>query len=779
AAFAAGCDEVLLIEEKRPLIEEQLAHLLYNLPAERRPRLSGKRDPDGAPLVSAIGELDPDQVAAAIAGRFDALIGTPVLQPSLDRLVAMRGPAGQGAPLAIRPASFCAGCPHNTSTVVPEGSIAFAGIGCHGMAASIPERHTLPFTQMGGEGAPWIGQAPFVAREHVFQNLGDGTYFHSGLLAIRACVAAGVNITYKILLNGAVGMTGGQPIEGERFEGEVTAPRVARQVASEGVGRVAVVSDDPVRFAGHGAEFPAGTSFHHRDELDAVQKELRDWRGVSVLIYDQSCATERRRLRKRGKVAPSSERLFIASEICEGCGDCGVQSNCIALEPLETEFGRKRRINQSVCNQDLSCLKGFCPSFVTVQGGKPRARVAAAGQDFAGGLPEPGVPAIGGGTSILVTGIGGSGVVTIGAILGMAAHLEGRGCSVLDMSGFAQRNGSVLSHIRLSDEPGAAIATPRIPAGGASLAIGCDPIVTAGSDVLAMLAPDTASVVLNRFVAPTSAFAGDPDFAVDATMLARRISGRVGADRVLPLDATRAASALLGDAIGANMMLVGFAWQRGLVPLSREAIEQALRLNGTAVAMNLAAFALGRVAAAEPDRFAALLGGAGQREAREPDTLAAMVESRVRHLAAYQDAALAERYRALIGRVAAAEAALGLGSEALALTVARTYPRLLAYKDEYEVARLLTGERFRSELDEAFGSEAKISLNLAPPLLARRDSATGRLNKRAFGPWILGPMKVLARIKRLRGTALDPFGYHPHRRRERALIGDYEALVEE
>lgn len=775
-AFAAECEELLVIEEKRGVIEEQLARQLYNLPADRRPRLVGKHDETGAALVSEIGELDPDSVMAVIAARYDAAAGKPLLGDRAEKALALSARPDRLASIAVRPASFCAGCPHNTSTVVPEGSIAMAGIGCHGMAAFMPERNTLPMTQMGGEGAPWIGQAPFTTREHVFQNIGDGTYFHSGYLALRGCVAANVNITYKVLLNGAVGMTGGQPIEGQQFEGEITAPRVAHQVSAEGVRRIAVVSDDGDRFTGAESSFPAGTSFHHRDALDAVQRELREWKGVSVLIFDQSCATERRRLRKRGKVAPATERLFIASEVCEGCGDCGAQSNCIALEPNETEMGRKRQINQSVCNQDYSCLKGFCPSFVTVTGGKPRARTAALGEgdDVAAGLPEPVLQPLGQGRNLLVTGIGGAGVVTIGAILGMAAHSEGTPCTVLDMSGFAQRNGSVMSHVRLGGSDCAA----RISPGAADLVIGCDPIVAASAEVLAMLKPTTGHVVLNQFIAPTNAFAKDPDYTVDLSMLERRLAQRVGEEHVLPVDATRLASALLGDAVGANMMLIGFAWQRGLVPIARASIEQALRLNGTAVAMNLRAFALGRLAAADPDRLKALLGETPLEPKGEPQELAGLVVHRMEHLTAYQNAGLAARYKALVDRVAKAEAGLGQGDR-LAWTVARTYARLLAYKDEYEVARLLTGETFKRELAQAFEGDMRIELNLAPPLISRRDPATGRLKKRSFGPWMLRPMRLLAGMKRLRGTALDVVGYHPHRRKERALIAEYEALVAE
>jgi indolepyruvate ferredoxin oxidoreductase len=779
SVFAAECDELLVIEEKRGVIEEQLARMLYNLPSDRRPRIVGKHDERGRPFVSETGELDPDKAMDAIAARIDAFVGDGEILVRAAQVGALSG-GEREKPIAIRPASFCAGCPHNTSTVVPEGSLAVAGIGCHGMASLMPERNTMPGSHMGGEGAPWIGQAPFVDEPHIFQNLGDGTYFHSGLLAIRACVAAGVNITYKILLNGAVGMTGGQPIEGEEFQGEITAPRVAHQVSSEGVNRIVIVTDDEDRFEGQHGNFPVGTTFHYRDDLDTVQKELREWKGASVLIYDQSCATERRRMRKRGTVPEATERLIIASEVCEGCGDCGAQSNCIAIEPLETEFGRKRQINQSVCNQDYSCLKGFCPSFITVTGGKPRARAGSLGadDDLAAGLPDPVLPSLASGRSVLITGIGGAGVVTIGAILGTAAHIEGKGATVLDMSGFAQRNGSVMSHVRFSETPGEAGHTLRIPNGEADVVIGCDPIVAAGPETVAMMKPERGRVVLNRFLAPTNAFALDPDYRVDLSMLERRIGRRVGADHVLSIDATATATALLGNAIGANMMLVGFAWQHGLIPLAYASVEAALKLNGTAVKMNLRAFALGRLIAVDPAKVEAML-GADNRLVGEPETFEAMVASRVKRLTDYQDAKLAERYRALVNRVAAAEAGLANGSEALAITVARTYAKLLAYKDEYEVARMLTGNTLRRQLEDAFEGDIKIKVNLAPPILTTRDPATGRLRKKEFGQWLFGPMKLLARLKFLRGTPFDVLGYNAHRRTERALIVEYEAIVEE
>jgi len=774
--FAQDCDELLVIEEKRPVIEEQIAHLLYNLPSDLRPRLVGKRDETGKPLICETGELNADLIVIAVAQRLDALGQTTEHSAKAQAVLSLNGQQIENAQV-VRTPSFCAGCPHNRSTRIPDGSIASAGIGCHGMAAFMPDRNTLPVSQMGGEGASWIGQAPFVDMPHMFQNIGDGTYFHSGLLALRACVAANVNITYKVLLNGAVGMTGGQPIEGEDFSGEITAPHVASQVHAEGAGRIAVVSDDPERFAGAHDQFPPGTSFHHRDDLDQVQRELREWRGVSVLIYDQSCATERRRLRKRGKYPDSDERLLIASEVCEGCGDCGVQSGCIAIEPLETEMGLKRQINQSVCNQDYSCLKGFCPSFVSVTGGRLKARQAGTGLvDLAKDLPEPVLPQAEKGFSLLITGIGGAGVVTVGAVLGMAAHIADRAVTVLDMSGFAQRNGSVTSHLRVGN--GSMPQSMRIPAQEASLVIGCDPVVTAGPECLAMMNEAECNVVLNRFVAPTSSMALDPDFLIDGSMLERRIARRIGEEQVKSVDATGMANAMLGNAIGANMLLVGHAWQAGLLPIPREAIERAIRLNGTAVEMNLAAFALGRALFAQPEAIEAMRGPA-EGAAPEAMDLSTLVDSRMRHLANYQDDGLAARYRTLIDRVAQAERQCTPDHGDLARAVAEIYPRLLAYKDEYEVARLLTTGSLAQELSDTFEGDYEVRYNLAPPLLSRRDPATGRLQKRSFGPWLRGPLRVLASMRRLRGTVFDLFGYHPHRRMERALIAEFEAMIED
>ena len=778
-AFAGQCDELVVIEEKRGVIEEQIAYLLYNMPADQRPRLTGKRDEDGRPFISEVGELGPDQVMQALAGRYLKLNESSDIRARFNDVLDEKG---EGAPTTqaevIRPPSFCAGCPHNTSTHVPDGSIAMAGIGCHGMAMFLPGRNTLAIYHMGGEGAPWIGQAPFVETPHIFQNIGDGTYFHSGLLALRACVASGVNITYKILLNGAVGMTGGQPIEGEKFEGEIAGPHVAQQVHAEGVRRIAVVTEDMEKF-GARSEFPEITTFHHRDDLDAVQREIREWKGVSVLIYDQSCATERRRMRKRGKIPESEIRMYIQPDVCEGCGDCGIQSNCVAIEPLETELGRKRKINQSVCNQDISCLKGFCPSFITVEGGRVRARSGTGSDsiDVVTGLPEPTPPSIEQTFSLLVTGIGGTGVVTIGAILGMAAHIEEKRCTVLDMSGFAQRNGAVMSHVRFAParEEG---HSARIPPKSADVILGCDPIVTASPDAVGLMAAGRTSVVMNCFVAPTNAFALNPDWRVDLKALETVIGRRIGADHLYGSEATQIATSLLGDAIGANMFVVGYGWQKGLIPLRRESIERAIELNGAATEMNLRAFALGRLAAERPEEIERMRGEKNDAKPLSEQSLAEIVASRSRHLADYQNMALAERYRALVDRVQAAEGALGDSCSGLAAAAAHVYAKLLSYKDEYEVARLFVAGSFRAKLNETFEGDYKIHFNLAPPLLARRDPATGRLRKIRFGSWILLLFRILAPLKAFRGTIFDIFGYTAHRRTERRLIRDYEALVE-
>ena len=774
--FAVGLEDVLVVEEKRPLVEEQLARLLYN--EERRPRLLGKRDERGSPLVPAEGELTPAAVAEAVRSWLERRA------PDLE----LRRPAALSVapPVAslTRLPSFCSGCPHNTSTAVPEDSVALGGIGCHGMAVWLPERRTLAVTQMGGEGANWIGAAPFTETPHLFQNIGDGTYFHSGLLAIRAAVAAGVNITYKVLANGAVAMTGGQPIEGEPMAGEITVPEIARQLDAEGVRRIAVVSDQPDKYP-RDARFPPGVTFHHRDELDRVQRALRDVSGVSAIVYDQTCAAEARRLRKRGAFPDPDRRVVINELVCEGCGDCSVQSNCISIEPIETAFGRKRRINQSSCNKDYSCLKGYCPSFVTVHGGRPRKTAAgssaaaldAGGDELFAGLPEPRPTDTSRPVDVLVTGIGGSGVVTVGALLGMAAHLEGKGCSVLDVTGLAQKNGPVTSHVRIASRPEDLFAT-RIAAGAADLVLGCDIVVTAGADALSKMAKGTVAVV-NDHVAPTADFASHPDLDLSPTAMQDAIRGAAGGDGCHFVAATQLATALFGDALATNLFLVGYALQLGRIPVGRAALERAIELNDRAVAQNKRALAWGRLAAndlAAVERAARpALRSAGERVM----TLEELTSHRAEFLTAYQDARYARRYRALVERAAASERGQAPGRRGFAEAVARYYAKLLAYKDEYEVARLYTDGSFRAQLEREFEGDYRLEIQLAPQIGNPRDPDTGRARKLSLGPWVLPLLALLARAKRLRGTPLDPFGWTAHRRRERALIRAYEATVEE
>ena len=772
--FVAGLGEILVIEEKRPVMESQIKEQLYNLPAGERPRVIGKTDDKGEPVLPSAGELNPTRIARAIAERLHGM----ALDASLKSRVAERlkfideGARTVEAVVAgiERIPYFCAGCPHNTSTVVPEGSRAVAGIGCHYMALWM-DRSTATFTHMGGEGANWIGQAPFTETPHVFVNIGDGTYFHSGLLAIRAAVAAGVNITYKVLYNDAVAMTGGQPMDGP-----LDVPMITRQVRAEGVERVAVVTDEPDKYP-LGAGFAPDVTVHHRDDLDQVQRDLRQWRGVTVLVYDQTCAAEKRRRRKRGQYPDPAARPFINERVCEGCGDCGTVSNCVAITPVETELGRKRAIDQSACNKDFSCLKGFCPSFVTVYGAEPRKPEGGLGD-----LPFEALPELAPANSdqpygIVVTGIGGTGVVTIGAVLAMAAHLEGKGVSVLDVAGLAQKNGAVFSHIRIADDP-EKLKAVRIASGSARLMIGCDMITAAGAESLAKLRPGRSRAVVNAHRTMTADFTRVPDLAYPDDRLRAAIAGGTGADAADFVDATGLALALLGDSIGANMFMVGFAYQKGLLPLSGEAIGRAIELNGVAVDFNRRAFLWGRRAAHDLGAVERMADPPARLEDVSPG-LDAFVARRVADLTRYQDAAYARRYADMVDRAKAAEAAKAKGLGGLADAVARAYFKLLAYKDEYEVARLYTDGVFEGELRRRFAGPMRLGFHLAPPLFAERDPTTGRLRKKEYGAWVLTAFRVLAKLKGLRGTPFDPFGQSAERKMERRLIADYEAAMEE
>jgi indolepyruvate ferredoxin oxidoreductase len=774
--FAEGLEEILVVEEKRALVENQLKEQLYNWDERVRPRVIGKFDEAGEWILPSADELTPARIARVIARRIGRFYTSERIRERLAFLEAKeRALTGHKPPIQRVP-YFCSGCPHNSSTKVPEGSRALAGIGCHYMVQWM-DRNTHTFTQMGGEGVTWVGQAPFSKTPHVFQNLGDGTYYHSGILAIRACVAANVNITFKILYNDAVAMTGGQPVDGP-----LDVPRLAHQLRAEGVGRIAVVSDEPEKYPTAGA-FPPGATVHHRDALDRLQREMREIPGVTAIVYDQTCAAEKRRRRKRGLMPDPPKRVFINEAVCEGCGDCGTQSNCLSIQPVETEFGRKRAIDQSSCNKDFSCLKGFCPSFVTIHGGRPRKRKAGtAGQEdgaFAATLPTPALPVTAEPYGILITGVGGTGVVTIGALLGMAAHLEGKGCSVLDMTGLAQKGGAVFSHVRIADRP-EDIHAVRIAAGGARLLLGCDIVVAGGFDALAKVQQGRTWSIINAHETMTGDFTRLPDLAFPGQRLQEVIAETTGRDRTVFVDGTRLATALLGDSIATNLFMLGYAFQKGLVPVSAEAIERAVGLNGVAVEANKQAFLWGRRAAHDPAAVERIVAEADPEPEthRIATTLDEIVARRIDFLTAYQDAAYAERYRALVDRVRRVEAEKARGRTGLAEAVARAYFKLLAYKDEYEVARLYTDRAFLERLHAQFEGEFRIEFNLAPPLLARRDPETGHPQKRSFGPWMLTAFRMLSALKGLRGTRFDPFGYGAERKMERRLIAEYEDTVE-
>ncbi len=788
--FAEGLEEILVVEEKRQLIEYQLKEELYAWePEARPPRVVGKFDdngewsraegqPAGTWLLPAHYEHSPALVARAIASRLARLGMNANLGSQFgDRLAFLdfkEKILAKPRVTAIRQPYFCSGCPHNTSTRVPEGSRATAGIGCHFMAVWM-DRSTATFTHMGAEGVPWIGQAPFTNEKHIFANLGDGTYFHSGILAIRAAVAAKVNMTYKILYNDAVAMTGGQ-----HHDGPLDPAIISRQVAAEGASRVVLVTDEPEKYPA-GTNWAPGVALRHRDDLDAVQRELRDTPGVTVLIYDQTCAAEKRRRRKRNQYPDPAKRVIINEMVCEGCGDCSVQSNCLSVEPLETEFGRKRKINQSTCNKDYSCLKGFCPSFITVEGGQMRKGRTSARGDLAESfpaLPEPVLPALQTPYGVLVNGIGGTGVITIGQILAVAAHIEGKGVSVLDMSGLAQKGGPVMSHVRIAQGP-AQIHCTRIGTGDADLVIGCDLVVTASTESLSKMRPAKTRAAVNATTAPTADFVRNSNWLLPGSDLQADVAAACGANNAEFIPAAELASNLMGDSIATNMFMLGYCWQKGWVPIGRASIERAIELNGVAIDINLKSFLWGRRAAVDLERVRRIATPAeviriDQHLSRNVDEL---VERRVKLLTDYQDAAYAARYRGLVERVRNIEQERA-GSTKLAEAVARYYAKLLAYKDEYEVARLHSDPEFLKTIKDRFEGDWRLVFHLAPPLLSRIDPRTGEPQKMQFGPWMLTAMRFLARLKGLRGTALDPFGRTAERRTERALIEEYEQTVE-
>ena len=772
--FAEGLEEILVIEEKRAVIENQFKEQLYNWREDVRPRVIGKFDENRNWILPSNGELTPAQIARVIAQRIARFHSSPRIA---ERLAFLEGKerqlGGNVVPFARTP-YFCSGCPHNTSTKVPEGSRALAGIGCHYLAQFM-DRSTATFTQMGGEGVPWIGQAPFTETKHVFANLGDGTYTHSGILAIRAAVAANVNITYKLLFNDAVAMTGGQPIDGG-----LSVPALTRQLAAEGVRRIVVVTDEPDKYP-PAVEFAPGTTVRDRDDLDAIQRELREITGVTAIVYDQTCAAEKRRRRKRGRFPDPAKRVFINDLVCEGCGDCSKTSNCLSVVPVETEFGRKRAIDQSSCNKDYSCAEGFCPSFVTVHGGKLKQRSGAnLDEGELPGLPDPVRPTLEEPYGILVTGVGGTGVVTIGALLGMAAHLEQKGCTVLDMTGLAQKGGAVYSHVRIAATPDQ-IHAARIAAGGADLLLGCDLVVSASADALSKLQAGRSHAIINSHEIITGDFTRNPDLKFPGTELQRGIHETTGAANAEFLDATGLATGLFGDSIASNLFMLGYAYQRGTVPLSAEALERAIALNGVAVEFNQRAFRWGRRAAIDRTFVESLASPPASlpETHRLSETIDHAIDRRIAFLTEYQDAAYAARYAAMVRRVREAETANLPGETALTDAVARSLFKLMAYKDEYEVARLYTETDFLKRVGDQFEGPYKLHFHMAPPLLADRDPQTGHLRKRTYGPWMLSAFRLLARLRRLRGTLFDIFGQTEERRAERRLIGEYEALLKE
>jgi indolepyruvate ferredoxin oxidoreductase len=762
-AFAAGLDEIIVVEEKRALIETQLREILYG--GERPPVIVGKRDEAGHWLLPSKGALDPQTIAIAIGERLMTLSPDPALAAALARIKATRTGLATLGEAAARTPYFCSGCPHNRSTAVPERSRAYAGIGCHFMALFM-DRATEGFTQMGGEGANWVGESHFSTRRHVFQNLGDGTYNHSGALALRWAIDAKVNVTYKILFNDAVAMTGGQ-----RHEGGLNPPQIAAQVVADGARRVVVVADDVGKYSA-ATRWPDGVVVRPRDDLIAVEKELAALDGVTVLIYDQTCAAEKRRRRKRGQYPDPDKRVFINAAVCEGCGDCGVKSNCVSVQPLETEFGRKRRIDQSACNKDYSCVDGFCPSFVTIEGARPKMRAA---QVAPPPCPEPLLPSVEARPyAILVSGVGGTGVVTVGAILTMAAHLEGKGAAAIDMAGLAQKGGAVFSHVKIAARP-EDIHAVRVGAGEADLVLGGDLVAAGAKSALATMRAHTTVVLADSAELFPGDFTRRPDFDLPAERIKASIRARCG-DGARFVEASAAASALFGATTSANMVLLGYAYQAALLPVGAAALRRAIALNGEATATNLAAFDWGRALAADPSALAAFTRPA---PAPRDDSLAALLERRAAFLTDYQDRAYAERYRAAVVAATKAERERAPGGEAFARAVARGLFKLMAYKDEYEVARLYSDGAFAAELKDAFDGDLKLTFYLAPSWLARGDGRGGEPKKIVYRSWMMTALRLLARLRRLRGTPFDPFGYLAERRAERALTAAYIALIAE
>ncbi len=770
--FSKGLDLIIVVEEKRALIEPQIKEFLYDL--SNRPKVIGKTDETGEPLFRTAGALDPNHIAATIARRILSFRTDEKLTKRMQEMESRMDSSLLPKELMVRQPYFCSGCPHNTSTVVPEGSIAMAGIGCHYMAQWM-ERNTLGFTHMGAEGANWVGQSPFSTRKHIFQNIGDGTYFHSGIMAIRAAVSSGINITYKILFNDAVAMTGGQG-----FDGPMSVQSIIQQMFAEGAKQVTVVSDDPDKFT-QSSGIPPNVKVYDRKELDFVQREMREIEGVTVLIYEQVCAAEKRRRRKRGMIPDPPRRIFINDDVCEGCGDCGVKSNCVSVLPLETQFGRKRVIDQSACNKDYSCVNGLCPSFVSVVGGEMRKNSPSDNiNDTWSSLPDPVLPQINGTYNIVLTGVGGTGLVTVGALLGMAAHIENRGVCILDMIGLAQKGGAVLSHLRIGNSP-EDIHSPRIASQGADLVIGGDLVVTGGQKTLSVIKSGHTKLLVNSYELIIGDFTKNADMLFPSLKIKQSILEIAGKDHTEFLDASRLATALIGDTIATNIFMLGFAYQRGLIPLEQRSIEKAMEINGLAVEGNKLAFLWGRRTAHDGKRVSELtssiVAGFGLKD--PPESLDELIQHRADVLRDYQNKSYVQRYLHLVERVRTIEIDRVPGSTEFTEAVASYFFKLLAYKDEYEVARLYTNGDFMHKIKGRFEGDYKLKLHLAPPLFSRRDAHSGEPVKTAYGAWILSAMNLLARFKFLRGTAFDPFGKTAERKMERRLIEEYEQTIEE